>query len=151
MGGKQSTEATPGTSNQNAESNTGNSASHPNNAVGSSRRVHALNQSSRNPAFTLNGESMMRTTTSRSHRPTGTRSDHRQHRSHSTADTTGMRLSRPGFEWFLASHLAESGVSAEDNRSTAGSSRNFSHSMGYRPANLSRSLPPFFFRPNRGN
>lgn len=154
MGGKQSTEAatSTGTSlNRNTGTGTHSTASsHPNNAVGSNRRTRAVSSMNptRNAAFALNGEGLLRTTTSRSH--TGSRSDHRQHRSHSTAETTGMRLSRPGFEWFLASNLTENDSSPDDNAAGTSSSRNFtSQSLAHRPANLSRSLPPFFFRPNR--
>ena len=144
MGGKQSTEATTSARNGGSHST---STTHSSNTVGSNRRsrvVTSLDSTSRNPTFPFSGENLMRS----SHTGAGSRTDHRQHRSHSTADT-GMRLSRPGFEWFLASHRAETDSSQENN--VASTSRNFtSQSLAHRPANLSRSLPPFFFRPNRG-
>ena len=144
MGGKQSTDST--SANRNTRNNATTSA-HTSHAIAASRRnnhtVTSLDSGTRNPALSFNNADGLVRNVNRSH----ARSEHRSHRANSNAET-GIRFSRPGFEWFYAAHLPDSDSSPEDGNAGS-SSRNLPPFASY-SGNLSRSLPPYFFRPNRG-
>ena len=145
MGGKQSTEAAPS---QNAANTSNVAASSRPNIVSSPRQRHTVTLSSlrgtnRSPRSRRSPER-----SSGNHTGDGrTDRSSRQHRASSTRESN-LRISRPGFEWFFTTHLRDGDSSPEDT--SASSSRNLSHALAQR-GNLSRSLPPHFFRLNRGN
>ena len=118
MGGKSSREATPRRHNANA--------SHAQDSF--NRRRTGPNSSNATSSLTVNGDNLRAPGASDSHI--------RQHRSNSARES-GIRIARPGFEWFFAEQHLLSGAST---------SRNISRN----PVALSQSLPPYLFRNNRG-
>lgn len=134
MGGKQSSEVASHQNPDNSSNvtsssqpNTGASSRH-RNTVSLTTNRHSSGQSSRN-----------RTREDRTHR-------HGRHQRSSSTREHGIRIARPGFEWFFANQLREDDSSADEN---ASSSRNSSHPLAHR-GNLSRSLPVHLLRSNRG-